>query len=125
MAEWSKAVVLKTIDSKGSGGSNPSLSANYTLSNGYFKGKYQNSHQLDTTCFGGSRLINGSTDETYRLLNWLLLAFFAAPAYLATWITAGRNTQIGSGLIAEIQMNDLFTLKLDFDDFAPDIKWGS
>ena len=27
MAEWSKAVVLKTIDSKGSGGSNPSLSA--------------------------------------------------------------------------------------------------
>ena len=27
MAEWSNAVVLKTIEPKGSGGSNPSLSA--------------------------------------------------------------------------------------------------
>ena len=27
LAEWSKAVVLKTIDPRGSGGSNPSLSA--------------------------------------------------------------------------------------------------
>ena len=29
MAEWSNAVVLKTIEPKGSGGSNPSLSANF------------------------------------------------------------------------------------------------
>ena len=29
VAEWSNAAVLKTVDSKGSGGSNPSLSANY------------------------------------------------------------------------------------------------
>ncbi len=28
MAEWSIAAVLKTVDPKGSGGSNPSLSAN-------------------------------------------------------------------------------------------------
>ena len=28
MAEWSKAAVLKTVDGKPSGGSNPSLSAN-------------------------------------------------------------------------------------------------
>ena len=28
MAEWFKAAVLKTVDSQGSGGSNPSLSAN-------------------------------------------------------------------------------------------------
>ena len=27
LAEWSKAAVLKTVESKGSGGSNPSLSA--------------------------------------------------------------------------------------------------
>ena len=29
MAEWSNAVVLKTIEPKGSGGSNPSLSATF------------------------------------------------------------------------------------------------
>ena len=29
LAEWSKAAVLKTVDPKGSGGSNPSLSATY------------------------------------------------------------------------------------------------
>ena len=31
MAEWPNAVVLKTIEPKGSGGSNPSLSANSRL----------------------------------------------------------------------------------------------
>ena len=34
VAEWSNAAVLKTVDSKGSGGSNPSLSANNWLLNG-------------------------------------------------------------------------------------------
>ena len=29
VAEWSKAAVLKTVEGKPSGGSNPSLSANY------------------------------------------------------------------------------------------------
>ena len=29
LAEWSNAAVLKTVDPKGSGGSNPSLSAIY------------------------------------------------------------------------------------------------
>ncbi len=29
VAEWSIAAVLKTVDPQGSGGSNPSLSANY------------------------------------------------------------------------------------------------
>ncbi len=31
MAEWSIAAVLKTVDPKGSGGSNPSLSANFLI----------------------------------------------------------------------------------------------
>ena len=31
VAEWSKAAVLKTVDSRGSGGSNPSLSAKQEL----------------------------------------------------------------------------------------------
>ena len=30
LAEWSNAAVLKTVDPKGSGGSNPSLSAKYS-----------------------------------------------------------------------------------------------
>lgn len=33
MAEWPNAVVLKTIEPKGSGGSNPSLSAIFTHEN--------------------------------------------------------------------------------------------
>ena len=31
LAEWSKAAVLKTVDPQGSGGSNPSLSANFSI----------------------------------------------------------------------------------------------
>ncbi len=31
VAEWLKAAVLKTVDPKGSGGSNPSLSANKSM----------------------------------------------------------------------------------------------
>ena len=31
MAEWSNAAVLKTVDLRGSGGSNPSLAANKNL----------------------------------------------------------------------------------------------
>ena len=38
VAEWSNAAVLKTVDSKGSGGSNPSLSANNWSLNGYILG---------------------------------------------------------------------------------------
>ena len=33
MAEWSNAAVLKTVDLHGSGGSNPSLSAEHESSN--------------------------------------------------------------------------------------------
>ena len=40
MAEWSNAAVLKTVVPRGTGGSNPSLSASYPLgfSNGFFCG---------------------------------------------------------------------------------------
>ena len=42
VAEWSIAAVLKTVDPKGSGGSNPSLSAN---ARNEFSGNHQAGHE--------------------------------------------------------------------------------
>ncbi len=45
VAEWPKAAVLKTVELKGSGGSNPSLSA-------IFKGIFRENHQINDELSG-------------------------------------------------------------------------
>ena len=66
MAEWSIAAVLKTVDPKGSGGSNPSLSANpqcrAKAASGAFVagvGVAQNKRKIYCVKFADSAWING------------------------------------------------------------------
>lgn len=53
----------------------------------------------------------------------VLLIFLSTGAHSApiSWIATGYITQVDSGLITDIQVNDTFTLRIDFDDSTPDL----
>ena len=61
MAEWSIAAVLKTVEVRASGGSNPSLSAKPAeiISGFYFYKKFPKYYQ---SVFGGQRIIPVGSD---------------------------------------------------------------
>ena len=60
-----------------------------------------------------------------RVANGLLVlfVFLSTSAHSApiSWIATGYITQVDSGLITDIQVNDTFALRIDFDSLTPDL----
>lgn len=55
---------------------------------------------------------------------WLFLSIFLtldASAASISWIATGQITQIESDLVTDLQVGDLFTLRINFDSLTPDL----